>query len=440
MTNVLKFGASTLGTVPRFREVAALTGRSGKILAVLSAPSALSERLQEVSARLRERDTEGARLAVGRLVEACSGFAGELFPAGDSQEKACAYLQELRAWLVSLPLEPFREATEKLVLAQGELLTTYLMGLCLAEQGIQAHSVPAFSFLRGDAHGQPDMDHLRTTLPALLAEAPDADVYLTQGFLCMNSRGEADRLGPDGGDLSACLIGAALGSEEIRIRTSAEGRDAGGAQIVLGNTPVGHLHYGEAAELAYFGARMPHPASILPAREAGIPVVLADLADPLDGGIRIDGVLEHCSIKAVAAKSQITAIRIQSSRMLLAHGFLRRVFEVFEGYRTAIDMICTSEIGVSLTIDDDRYLPEILRDLQRYGAVDVDRDMCIVCVVGDIDWGRPGTVSRVMEALEGIPVRMVSYGGSPFNLSLLVRAEDRSETLRLLGEMLGNHA
>ena len=168
--------------------------------------------------------------------------------------------------------------------------------------------------------------------------------------------------------------------------------------------------------------------------------MLADLADPLDGGIRIDGVLEHGSIKAVAAKSQITAIRIQSSRMLLAHGFLRRVFEVFEGYRTAIDMICTSEIGVSLTIDDDRYLPEILRDLQRYGAVDVDRDMCIVCVVGDIDWGRPGTVSRVMEALEGIPVRMVSYGGSPFNLSLLVRAEDRSETLRLLGEMLGNHA
>ena len=224
MTNVLKFGASTLGTVPRFREVAALTGRSGKILAVLSAPSALLERLQEVSARLRERDTEGARLAVGRLVEACSGFAGELFPAGDSQEKACAYLQELRAWLVSLPLEPFREATEKLVLAQGELLTTYLMGLCLAEQGIQAHSVPAFSFLRRDAHGQPDMDHLRTTLPALLAEAPDADVYLTQGFLCMNSRGEVDRLGPDGGDLSACLIGAALGSEELRIRTSAEGR------------------------------------------------------------------------------------------------------------------------------------------------------------------------------------------------------------------------
>ena len=432
--HILKFGASTLGSARRFREAAALTGRAGKCVAVLSAPSGMPDLLREIVACLRGRDLEGARGAIDRLDLAGTGLAEELFPAGAARDKACGYLQDLRSFLVSITKEPFRDASERLVLSQGERLSTFFMEICLAEQGVRAQVIPAVSFLRTDSHAQPDGEYLRTALPALLD--PAADLYLTQGNLCLNVRGEADLLGQGGADFSACLVGAALQAEEIQIWTSRADHPKRDTHIVVGNAPVGHLHYEEAAELAYFGAEMLHPSSVQPARNAGIPIRLLDLSDPGAPGTRIDDVLERDVLKAVAAKSPIAAIQIKSSRMLLAHGFLRRVFEIFEGYRTAIDMICTSEVGVSLTIDDTRYLDEIVRDLRRFGTVNVDTDMCIVCVVGDLDWGRSGTVSRVMKALAGIPVRMVSYGGTRYNLSLLIRKEDQAEALRLLGETL----
>ena len=292
--------------------------------------------------------------------------------------------------------------------------------------------------MRTDPNGEPDSDSIRTSLLALLEESPDAELYLTQGYICMNAREEVDNLKRGGSDYTACLIGAAIGAEEIQIWTDIDGLHDNDPRIVEGTSAVRHLHFEEAAELAYFGAKILHPTCILPARYANIPVRMLNTMEPQAPGTLIDNTPDSGVIKAVAAKDNIVAIKIKSSRMLLAHGFLRKVFEIFESYRTSIDMICTSEVGVSLTIDDTRYLSEIIHDLKKYGTVSVDLDMCIVCIVGDMDWSNCGFESRVLNALQDIPVRMVSYGGSNYNISILVKEEDKAATLRSLSKHLFN--
>jgi aspartate kinase len=280
------------------------------------------------------------------------------------------------------------------------------------------------------------MEAIKVLLNKLLEKEKGADLYITQGYICMNARDEVDNLKRGGSDYSACIIGAVTGAEEIQIWTDIDGMHNNDPRIVEKTSAVRHLHFDEAAELAYFGAKILHPTCILPARYANIPVRLLNTMEPEAPGTLIDSVPDTGVIKAVAAKDNIVAIKIKSSRMLLAHGFLRKVFEIFETYRTPIDMICTSEVGVSLTIDDTRYLSEIVHDLKKYGTVSVDLDMCIVCVVGDMDWANCGFESKVMNALKDIPVRMVSYGGSNYNISLLVREEDKVATLRSLSQTL----
>ncbi len=433
---VLKFGGTSVGSAKRFKEVARLITAGKKDIVVLSAMSGTTNTLVEIAGYLYSRNQDGARDTITSLHAKYNAVIKELLSQKESIEKAQAYIDGVFKALSDITEEPFGDIQERIILSKGELMSTFLMTTYLEEQGVNVKLLPALSFMRTDAQGEPDMEAIKGLLAQLLEKENGADLYITQGYICMNARDEVDNLQRGGSDYSACIIGAVTGADEIQIWTDIDGLHNNDPRVVENTTAVRHLHFDEAAELAYFGAKILHPTCILPARYANIPVRLLNTMEPEAPGTLIDSAPDSGVIKAVAAKDNIVAIKIKSSRMLLAHGFLRKVFEIFETYRTPIDMICTSEVGVSLTIDDTRYLSEIVHDLKQYGTVSVDLDMCIVCVVGDMDWANCGFESKVMGALKDIPVRMVSYGGSNYNISLLVREEDKAATLRSLSKTL----
>lgn len=433
---VLKFGGTSVGSAKRFKEVARLITAEKHNIVVLSAMSGTTNTLVEIAGYLYSHNQDGARDTIASLHAKYNGVITELLSQQESIEKAQAYIDGLFKTLSDITKAPFGEVQERIILSQGELMSTFLMTTYLEEQGVNVKLLPALSFMRTDVQGEPDQEAIRVQLSRLLEKEKGADLYITQGYICMNARDEVDNLRRGGSDYSACIIGAVVGAEEIQIWTDIDGLHNNDPRVVENTTAVRHLHFDEAAELAYFGAKILHPTCILPARYANIPVRLLNTMEPEAPGTLIDGTPDSGVIKAVAAKDNIVAIKIKSSRMLLAHGFLRKVFEIFETYRTPIDMICTSEVGVSLTIDDTRYLSEIVHDLKQYGTVSVDLDMCIVCVVGDMDWANCGFETKVMNALKDIPVRMVSYGGSNYNISLLVKEEDKAATLRSLSQTL----
>jgi aspartate kinase len=433
---VLKFGGTSVGSAKRFQEVARLITAEKQNIVVLSAMSGTTNSLVEIAGYLYSRNQDGARDTIASLHAKYNGVIQELLTQPESVKKAQTYIDGIFKALSEITKEPFGDIQERIILSKGELMSTFLMTTYLEEQGVNVKLLPALSFMRTDAQGEPDLEAIKVLLNQLLEKEKGADLYITQGYICMNARDEVDNLKRGGSDYSACLIGAATGADEIQIWTDIDGLHNNDPRVVEKTSAVRHLHFDEAAELAYFGAKILHPTCILPARYANIPVRLLNTLEPEAPGTLIDSVPDTGVIKAVAAKDNIVAIKIKSSRMLLAHGFLRKVFEIFETYRTSIDMICTSEVGVSLTIDDTRYLSEIVHDLKKYGTVSVDLDMCIVCVVGDMDWANCGFESKVMNALKSIPVRMVSYGGSNYNISLLVREEDKVATLRSLSQTL----
>ena len=433
---VLKFGGTSVGSASRFKEVARLITAGHKDIVVLSAMSGTTNSLVEIAGYLYNHNLDGAKDVIASLHAKYNGAIKDLLTQKESSQKAQTYIDGIFKTLVNITKESFNEIQERVILSQGELMSTFLMTTYLEEQGVNVKLLPALSFMKLDAQGEPDLEGIKTALTQLLAKESGADLYITQGYICMNAREEVDNLKRGGSDYSACIIGAVTGADEIQIWTDIDGLHNNDPRVVEKTSAVRHLHFDEAAELAYFGAKILHPTCILPARYANIPVRLLNTMEPEAPGTLIDSVPDSGVIKAVAAKDNIVAIKIKSSWMLLAHGFLRKVFEIFETYRTPIDMICTSEVGVSLTIDDTRYLSEIVHDLKKYGTVSVDLDMCIVCVVGDMDWANCGFESKVMNALKDIPVRMVSYGGSNYNISLLVREEDKAATLRSLSQTL----
>ena len=319
------------------------------------------------------------------------------------------------------------------------MMSTNMVALYMEEKGIDVKLLNSLEFMRLNANEEPDMQYITENITPLIESRTDGKVYIAQGFICTNSEGRIDNLQRGGSDYTATLIGAALHAEEIQIWTDIDGMHNNDPRIVDGTRPVRHLHFDESAELAYFGAKILHPTCILPAKLAGVPVRLLNTMDPKAEGTLIDNNLtEPGTIKAIAAKDNITAIGIKSGRMLLAYGFLRKVFEIFESYRTSIDMICTSEVGVSMSIDNTNRLEEITNELQKYGTVTVDKNMCIICVVGDLTWDNIGFESRAMEAMKDIPVRMVSYGGSNHNISFLIRMEDKEKALRALSANIFN--
>ena len=420
-----------MGTAARIKHVAGLvTAGKDCPIVVLSAMSGVTNMLAEVAGYLYNRNPDSARETLKRIETKHLSVASELL--GDNT--ADAFIRDIVSSMIALTREFTGMEQEKIILSQGELLSTKLMELYLKKQGVDAVLLPALDFMKLDTQGEPDLDYIREHLKPLIEQK--ADVFITQGYICRNARGGVDNLQRGGSDYTASLIGAALDADEIQIWTDIDGMHNNDPRVVGNTSAVRHLHFDEAAELAYFGAKILHPTCILPAKLANIPVRLLNTMEPSAPGTIIDNIPEPGTIKAVAAKDNITAIKIKSSRMLLAHGFLRKVFEIFESYRTPIDMICTSEVGVSVTVDDTRFLSEIVHDLKKYGTVSVDLDMCIVCVVGDMDWENLGFETMVLTAMKDIPVRMVSYGGSNYNISLLVREEDKARTLQALSRSL----
>ena len=436
---VMKFGGTSVGSPERMKGVASLVTKSGEpTFVVLPAMSGTTNALIEISEYLYKKNTDGANEVINNLERKYQQHVEELFSTEEYKEKTRQFLAEEFAFLRSFTKDLFTSFEAKSIVAQGEVMSTNMVTNYLQEQGIKAILLSALDFMRTDKNGEPDPQYIKEKLAAILKANEGYQIYITQGFICRNAYGEVDNLQRGGSDYTASLIGAAIDAEEIQIWTDIDGMHNNDPRIVDKTEAVRQLNFEEASELAYFGAKILHPTCVQPAKYAGIPVRLKYTMEPDAEGTIIDNVLVRGKIKAVAAKDNITAIKIKSSRMLLATGFLRKIFEIFESYQTPIDMIATSEVGVSMTIDNDTHLNEIVNELKKYGTITVDSDMCIICVVGDLDWSNLGFESVATKAMQNIPVRMISYGGSNYNISFLIRESDKKRALQNLSDVLFN--
>lgn len=436
---VMKFGGTSVGSPERIKNVSSLITNSGDpVFVVLSAMSGTTNALVEISDYLYRKNPEGANEVINRLEQKYMQHVGELYSTEEWREKTRSFLTYEFDYLRSFTKDLFTSFEEKNIVAQGEIMSTNMVVNYLKECGIKAVLLSALDFMRTDKNGEPNPAYIKEKLTDIMKENTGYQVYITQGFICRNAYGETDNLQRGGSDYTASLIGAAVNAEEIQIWTDIDGMHNNDPRVVEKTEAVRQLHFEEAAELAYFGAKILHPTCIQPAKYAGIPVRLLNTMDPSAYGTIIDNVTVKGKIKAVAAKDNITAIKIKSSRMLLATGFLRKVFEIFESYQTAIDMVATSEVGVSMSIDNSAHLNDIVDELKKYGTVTVDSDMCIICVVGDLDWSNVGFETLATDAMKDIPVRMISYGGSNYNISFLIREADKKRALQSLSNTLFN--
>jgi aspartate kinase len=435
----MKFGGTSVGSPDRMKEVTKLVTKSGEpVFVVLSAMSGTTNSLVEISDYLYKKNPDGANEVINTLERKYMKHIEELYSTEEMKTVTRDFIVTEMNYLRSFTKELFTSFEEKNIVAQGEMMSTNMVVNYMKEQGIKAVLLNALDFMRTDKNSEPDPVYIREKLSAIMEKNEGQQVYITQGFICRNAYGEVDNLQRGGSDYTASLIGAALNAEEIQIWTDIDGMHNNDPRVVDKTAPVHQLHFEEAAELAYFGAKILHPTCVQPAKYAGIPVRLLNTMDPDAEGTTISNHTEYGKIKAVAAKDNIIAIKIKSSRMLLATGFLRKVFEIFESYQTPIDMVCTSEVGVSMSIDNSSHLGEIVDELKKYGTVTVDTNMCIICVVGDLDWSNIGFETLTLDAMKNIPVRMVSYGGSNYNISFLIREEDKKRALQSLSDTLFN--
>jgi len=434
---VMKFGGTSVGSPERMKHVAELITESGNpTFVVLSAMSGTTNTLIEIADYLYKKNPEGANEVINMLEKKYMTHVDELYDTDEYKEKTRNFLNQEFDYIRSFTKDIFTSFEEKSIVAQGEIMSTNMVVNYLQEKGVKAVLLSALDFMRTDKNGEPDPQYIKEKLAQVMNQNEGFQIYITQGFICRNAYGEVDNLLRGGSDYTASLIGAALPAEEIQIWTDIDGMHNNDPRVVEKTEAVSQLNFEEAAELAYFGAKILHPTCVQPAKYAGIPVRLKNTLDPKAAGTIIDNVIMRGKIKAVAAKDNITAIKIKSSRMLLATGFLRKVFEIFESYQTPIDMIATSEVGVSMSIDNSTHLTEIVNELKKYGTVTVDSNMTIVCVVGDLDWSNLGFETLVLEAMQNIPVRMISYGGSNYNISFLIKGSDKKRALQCLSEKL----
>lgn len=436
---VMKFGGTSVGSPERMKGVGSpdFVIKEATFI-VLSAMSGTTNTLIEISDYLYRKNPEGANELINNLEQKYLRHVEELYSTEEYKQKTRQFLSEEFNYLRTFTKDLFTSFEEKSIVAQGEILSTNMVVNYLQEQGIKATLLSALDFMRTDKNGEPDGQYIKEHLTAIMEEIQGYQIYITQGFICRNAYGEVDNLLRGGSDYTASLVGAAINAEEIQIWTDIDGMHNNDPRVVEKTEAVRQLNFEEASELAYFGAKILHPTCVQPAKYAGIPVRLKNTMDPDAEGTIIDNTLVRRKIKAVAAKDNITAIKIKSSRMLGASGFLRKVFEIFESYQTSIDMITTSEVGVSMTIENNSHLAEIVDELKKYGTVTVDTEMCIVCVVGDLDWSNVGFETLATDAMKDIPVRMISYGGSNFNISFLIREEDKKRALQSLSTVLFN--
>lgn len=433
----MKFGGTSVGSPERMKGVCQLVTKSGKpTFVVLSAMSGTTNSLVEISNYFYKKNPDGAHDIINQLERKYLQHVEELYTDNNIKAEITELLKERFQYLRSFSKDTFTSFEERAVVAQGEILSTNMVAAYLKQQGVRAFLIPALDFMRTDKNQEPDMMHIKLHINDILKREEGYQIYITQGFICRNAYGEIDNLQRGGSDYTASIIGAAIQAEEIQIWTDIDGMHNNDPRVVEKTAPVHQLNFEEAAELAYFGAKILHPTCVQPAKNAGIPVTLKNTMAPDAEGTIINNELQRGKIKAVAAKDNITAIKIKSSRMLLATGFLRKVFDTFEEFNTPIDMVCTSEVGVSMSIDNAKNLDAIVDKLKKYGTVTVDRDMCIICVVGDLDWENLGFETLATDAMKNIPVRMISYGGSNYNISYLIKSADKKQALQNLSNVL----
>lgn len=436
---VMKFGGTSVGSPERIKAVASMIMQEEEnVFVVLSAMSGTTNSLVEISNYLYKKNPEGANEVINKLETKYVQHVDELYSTEEFKNKTALFLKKEFDYLRSFTKELFTSFEEKKIVAQGEIMSTNMFTNYMAENGADVVLLSALDFMRTDKNSEPDMQYIKTHLGEIMKANEGHHAYVTQGFICQNAYGETDNLQRGGSDFTASLIGAALHADEIQIWTDIDGMHNNDPRFVEKTEAIHQLNFEEAAELAYFGAKILHPTCVQPAKYAGIPVRLKNTMDPKAEGTIIDNVLIRGKIKAVAAKDDITAIKIKSSRMLFAAGFLRKIFEIFESYQTPIDMITTSEVGVSMSIDNCKHLNDIVDELKKYGTVTVDTDMCIVCVVGDLEWSNLGFETIVLDAMKEIPIRMISYGGSNYNISFLIKEIDKKRALQSLSNVLFN--
>jgi len=438
MLLVLKFGGTSVGSAQRIKDLVKLTVNDVPKIVVLSAMSGTTNSLVEISNSLYAKDVQKAKEQIAVLKEKYLKEISELYSKPESMEKATQLINNHFNYISAFTLDMFTSHEEKAVLAQGELLSTALFHYYLEDTGVESVLLPALNFMRIDGNEEPDMAYIEKNCLEELNKHKGQKLFITQGYICRNAFGEIDNLKRGGSDYTASLIGAAIRSPEVQIWTDIDGMHNNDPRIVSNTHPIKQLSFDEAAELAYFGAKILHPTCIQPAQKRNVPVRLKNTMKPEAEGTIIANIVTNEGIKAVAAKDGITALNIKSERMLLAHGFLRAVFEIFERHKTSIDMITTSEVAVSLTIDNDKYLQDILKELKEIAQVEVDTNQTIICIVGQLPRNKSGYGYKVMEALKDIPLRMVSYGGSPNNISVLVNGDLKKEALLALNKGLFN--
>ena len=426
---VLKFGGTSVGSAERIQGVAKLITDNEPKIVVLSAMSGTTNTLVEIADCLYCNEKKKALEIIQNLEVNYYIVITELFSTEKYIHKSKEFIQTIFTYLRSFVNKDFYPLQEKAVLAQGEIMSTTLLHYYLEECNIPNTLLSALEYMRIDKDCEPDYFYIRQNLQRELAQPGIENLIITQGFICRNAYGEIDNLKRGGSDYSAALIGAAIHADEIQIWTDIDGFHNNDPRIVDNTKAIRQLSFDEAAELAYFGAKILHPSSVQPAKKENIPVRLKNTLNPQDEGTLITAENTKGNIKAVAAKGGITAIKIKSTNMLLAYGFIRKVFEVFEAWKTPIDMIATSEVAISLTIDCTEQLDNILKDLEKYGTIEVDRNMAIICIVGDCSAGKSGLGAQVLTALAEVPLRMISYGGSEHNISVLVKEEDKKKAM-----------
>jgi aspartate kinase len=434
--NILKFGGTSVGTADRMKSLVKLISGADRKIVVLSAMSGTTNTLVEICQALYQKESKKANELINKLEIFYLNEVENLFSTTDYKTKGIDLIKNHFNYLRAFTLDMFTGNEEKAILAQGELLSTALFYFHLQEIGIKSALLPALNFMRLDENDEPNINYIEKNLEAELHKHPTTNLFITQGYICRNTFGEIDNLKRGGSDYTASIIGAAIKANEVQIWTDIDGMHNNDPRVVNKTHPIHELSFDEAAELAYFGAKILHPTCILPAQKRNIPVLLKNTMQPEAIGTRISNINATVGIKAVAAKDGICAINIKSDRMLLAHGFLRAVFEIFERYKTSIDMITTSEIAVSLSIDNPKFLKEIKKELEEFANVEIEQDQTIICIVGNLPKDKAGYGFKVLESLKDIPLRMVSYGGSANNISVLVNSIHKKEALVALNKGL----
>jgi aspartate kinase len=433
---IMKFGGTSVGSPDRMKALIPLISDGERKIIVLSAMSGTTNSLVEITDLLYEGKNDEVATKIELLKSKYYDVVENLFNTSKYKSEACEMIDSHFEYIRNFTLRVFTKLQEKAIIAQGELISTALFHMLLNEREIKSALLPALSFMRIDKDGEPDAYYINENLARELKNHDSEQIIITQGFICRNAYGEIDNLKRGGSDFTASLLGAAVKASEIQIWTDINGFHNNDPRFVENTEVIRELSFDEAAELAYFGAKILHPSSVNPARELNIPVRLKNTMDPDDPGTLITATSTLLDYKAVAAKDGISVLRIRSARMLMAYGFLRKVFEIFEAYKTPIDMITTSEVAVSITIDNSEFINQIAHDLKELGTVEIEQNQSIICIVGDFRTERTGSAPEIFEALNTIPLKMISYGGSPNSLSLLINSSDKINALRLLSKHL----